>query len=101
MARAFGSVIPFGEELLVLSTVLFALATMIGWSCLGERTAVYLGKEKGTKIYKWLYVTVAFLGCILAPALIWELSDTLNGFMAIPNLLALFLLRKEVQYPKK
>ena len=57
MARAFGSVIPFGEELLVLSTVLFALATMIGWSCLGERTAVYLAKEKGTKIYKWLYVS--------------------------------------------
>ncbi len=102
MARAFGSVIPFGEELLVLSTVLFALATMIGWSCLGERTAVYLAKEKGTKIYKWLYVAVAFLtGCMLAPAMIWELSDTLNGLMAIPNLLALFLLRREVQYPKK
>ena len=57
--------------------------------------------EKGTKIYKWLYVAVAFLGCMLAPAMIWELSDTLNGLMAIPNLLALFLLRREVQYPKK
>lgn len=101
MARAFGSVIPFGEELLALSTVLFALATMIGWSCLGERTAVYLGKEKAAKIYKWFYVAVAFTGCMLAPALIWELSDTLNGLMAIPNLLTLFLLRKEVQYPEK
>ena len=40
-------------------------------------------------------------GCMLAPQMIWELSDVLNGMMAIPNLIALFFLGKQVQYGKR
>lgn len=98
---AFGTVIPFGEQFLAAATVLFAFATIVGWSYFGEQTAAYLGKEKGTVVYRLVYILLTLPGCIAAPQLIWELSDALNGMMAMPNLVALFFLGNEVKYIKK
>lgn len=98
---AFGTVIPFGEQFLAAATVLFAFATIVGWSYFGEQTAAYLGKEKGTAVYRLVYILLTLPGCIAAPQLIWELSDALNGMMAMPNLVALFFLGNEVKYIKK
>lgn len=98
---AFGRVIPYGEQILAISTVLFAFATIVGWSYFGEQTAYYLGKEKGAQTYRLVYSLLTLPGCMLAPQMIWELSDVLNGMMAIPNLIGLFFLGKQVQYGKR
>ena len=98
---AFGTVIPFGEQFLAAATVLFAFATIVGWSYFGEQTAAYLGREKGAAAYRLVYILLTLPGCIAAPQLIWELSDALNGMMALPNLLALFFLGNQVRYIKK
>ena len=81
--------------------MLFAFATIIGWSYFGQQTAAYLGKEKAAAIYRLVYILLVLPGCMMAPSVIWELSDALNGLMAIPNLTALFLLSREVKYRKK
>ncbi len=98
---AFTSVLPWGKEFLAGATALFAFATIIGWSYFGTQTAEYLAGEKGIKIYRLFYILITLPGCIIAPTIIWELSDALNGMMAIPNLLSLFFLRKEVEYRMK
>nr|WP_296008476.1 sodium:alanine symporter family protein [uncultured Blautia sp.] len=98
---AFGRVIPFGEQLLAVSTALFAFATMVGWYYFGEQTASYLGGKAWALVYRLLYLLLTFPGCIMAPRLIWELSDTLNGMMAIPNLLALWFLGNQVEFKAK
>ena len=98
---AFASVIPWGKEFLAGATALFAFATMIGWFYFGAQTADYLAGEKGVKVYRFCYILITLPGCMIAPTMIWELSDALNGMMAIPNLLALFFLGKEVAYVGK
>lgn len=98
---AFGKVIPYGEQVLAVATVLFAFATIVGWSYFGEQTAYYLGREKGAQTYRLVYSLLTLPGCMLAPQMIWELSDVLNGMMAIPNLIALFFLGKQVEYGRR
>lgn len=62
---AFATVIPWGRQFLAAATALFALATILGWSCFGEQTAEYLGKEKGVALYRLVYILVTLPGCIL------------------------------------
>ena len=93
---AFSTAIPNGDKFLVIATVLFAFATIVGWAYFGERTADYLFGEKSAFIYKIVYILVLFPGCIIAPTLVWEIADTFNGLMALPNLLTLILLSGEV-----
>lgn len=94
--NAFATVFPNGDKFLSISIALFAFATIIGWSYFGERTVAYLFGERAVFPYKLLYILLLLPGSVLAPKLVWELSDTLNGLMAIPNLTALFLLQGEV-----
>ena len=75
---AFGRVIPYGEQILAISTVLFAFATIVGWSYFGEQTAYYLGKEKGAQTYRLVYSLLTLPGCMLAPQMIWELSECIK-----------------------
>ena len=96
--QAFAAVIPWGAQFLAAATALFAFATIAGWSYFGEQTAAYLGKEKGAMIYRYVYILLTLPGCLLAPSLIWDLSDAFNGMMALPNLVALFFLGKQVKY---
>ena len=96
--QAFGAVIPWGAQFLAAATALFAFATIAGWSYFGEQTAAYLGKERGAAVYRYIYILITLPGCIMAPSLIWDLSDAFNGMMALPNLVALFFLGKQVKY---
>ena len=93
---AFSTVIWGGDKFLVLATVLFAFATIIGWAYFGERTVAYLLGEKSAFFYKIIYIAVLLPGCVIAPSLVWEIADTFNGLMALPNLLAIILLSGEV-----
>ncbi len=93
---AFAQLPLFGEEILSLSLVLFAFATIIGWNVYGECAAEYLWGKEGKKAYQVLYMLFVYLGAVISLDLVWGLSDLFNSFMAVPNLLCLWMLRKKI-----
>ncbi|HHV13523.1 MAG TPA: sodium:alanine symporter family protein [Clostridiales bacterium] len=93
---AFGA-IPMGNVLLGLSLIAFATATLIGWSYFGEKAVEYLFGKSGISTYRICYIVMIFVGSIMSLELVWEMTDLVNAFMALPNLLCLFLLRKQIQ----
>ena len=76
--------------------MLFAFSTLLGWSYYGERAIEYLFGIKAIRIYKVIFICVIYLGCVASLNLVWDIADTLNGFMAVPNLIAITLLSGEV-----
>ena len=89
---AYGNSIPFGEYIITFGLVVFAFTTILGWSYYGERCAEYIFGEKIILPYRILWIIAAFVGASQKVNLIWILADVMNGFMAIPNLIALALL---------
>ncbi|MFK7794895.1 MAG: alanine/glycine:cation symporter family protein [Gammaproteobacteria bacterium] len=89
---AYGNSIPFGEYIITFGLVIFAFTTILGWSYYGERCAEYIFGEKIILPYRILWVFAAFFGAYQKVNFIWILADVMNGFMAIPNLIALALL---------
>lgn len=85
-----------GSLILSAALVLFAFATIIGWSFYGECAVQYLWGKKGMKQYHMLYILAVYLGAVLSLDFVWSLSDLFNSFMAVPNLLCLWMLRKVV-----
>ena len=89
--------LPFaGEELLSVSLILFAFATIIGWNYYGICAVRYLFEEKGVLLYQILYMAAVYCGTVLEMDLLWKASDFFNLAMAIPNLICLWTLRKEI-----
>ncbi|MFL0796584.1 MAG: sodium:alanine symporter family protein [Cellvibrionaceae bacterium] len=91
-SAAFASVLPHGDKVVSVCLALFAFTTILGWSYYGERCAQYLF---GTKIiipFRVCWVAAVFIGAFLELDTVWLLADTLNAMMAIPNLIALWLL---------
>ena len=98
-AMPFNSVLgDMGNGIVSLLIALFAFATLISWSYYGEKALEYLSRGRGIKTYRLVYAAVACLGCITGISLVWEISDTINGLMAIPNLAALILLSSQISY---
>lgn len=93
---AFARLPFFGEELLSISLVAFALTTLIGWCYFGEKGTEYLFGEKWIPAYHFCYILMAYLGAIIPMGLVWGMTDLINGIMVFPNLIALFLLRKKI-----
>ncbi|MDR3207275.1 MAG: sodium:alanine symporter family protein [Oscillospiraceae bacterium] len=90
-----GTLGPWGGMLLGICTTLFALATIIGWSFYGESCCRYLfprWENRAVLCYRVVYIVAVYLGSTWSFGLLWGLSDVLNGLMAVPNLIALFLL---------
>jgi len=92
------SLLPFaGEQLLGISIVLFAVATLLGWCFFGEKSVEFLfGAEKITA-YRFCYCIMVFFGSQMTMNLVWELSDFFNGIMFTINVISLFLLRKHLE----
>ena len=86
----------FGGIFISFSIALFAFATLLGWSFYGERGVQYLAGNKPVPLFRLAFAGAAFLGCSLDLHLVWDICDTFNGFLAIPNLIAVFLLSGEV-----
>lgn len=82
----------FGKYFMSLSITLFGVATLVSWSYFGERSVEYLTNGRFINSYRIAYTLITFVGCILNLNLVWEISDTFNGLMAIPNMIAIFLL---------
>ena len=93
---AFNSVLPgtLGGTIIQISLIFFALSTILSWSYYGERCWGYLTNNNRFVgwIYKIIFICVCVVGAIGSGTLMWDISDTLNGAMAIPNLIALLAL---------
>ena len=74
---------------MAVGITLFALSTILSWSLYGTRCFEFLFKGKGVKVFQVVFVAVIVVGATLKLDLVWNIADTLNGFMAIPNLVAL------------
>ena len=88
--------IPFGKTVLGISLIAFAIATLIGWSYFGEKAAEYLFGKSGINTYRLCYIVMIFVGSVMSLSLVWELTDFINAFMALPNLLCLLVLRNKI-----
>ena len=86
----------FGEIFVTISITLFAFATIIGWSYYGERCVEYLFGKKNLLVYKAVYILFTLFGSVMKLDLVWNISDTFNGLMAVPNLIALIFLSGQV-----
>jgi AGCS family alanine or glycine:cation symporter len=86
----------FGAPFVSIAVLLFAFSTILGWSYYGERAWTYLFGDKSTVIYKTIFILVIFFGCTSGLSLVWDISDTFNGLMAVPNLIAITLLSGKV-----
>lgn len=91
---AFGKA---GTIFLAISLMFFAFTTIVGWYMFGEMNIRYLFKGKAAiNVYRVLVLICIVVGSVFGSA-IWDLADTFNGFMVIPNLIALFLLAPQVK----
>ena len=92
-SQAFSSVLGnFGESFVAFSTVIFAFATLIAWAHYGQQCSRYLFGEKSIFWYKLLFLCFIIIGCLVQVEVVWEISDTFNALMAVPNLIALAFL---------
>ena len=93
VARAFGNVFgPLGEKFVAIAMLLFAFTTVLGWSQYGTKAVEYLFGEKATKVYKVIFVVMILSGAVMTSSLAWDISDTFNGLMMIPNLIGVVAL---------
>jgi AGCS family alanine or glycine:cation symporter len=91
-SMAFSQAFPGGNHIVSLGLCVFAFTTMIGWSFYGERCAVYLLGTGVITPFRVAWVIAIPVGTLVELDLVWLIADTLNAFMAIPNLIALILL---------
>ena len=89
---AFSQALPGGEYVVTAGLCLFAFTTMIGWSFYGERCVVFLLGTRAIVPFRIAWVLAIPLGTQIELKMVWLIADTLNAFMAIPNLIALILL---------
>ena len=97
-ALAFSS-LPAGSLLLTICLSIFAFATVVGWSHYGACCTEYLWGTPAVTVYRLLYLSSAFCGVFLDLEVLWSLGGILAGLMAIPNVICLILLRKEIKSP--
>ena len=91
-SASFQSSIPGGQYIVTVALAVFAFTTILGWSYYGERCWQYLFSENSLLIYRGLWVLAALIFANVKVSFVWNLSDTLNGLMAVPNLIGLLLL---------
>lgn len=89
---AFAQIPYIGKAILVIGIVSFAFSTILGWAYYGERCAEYLGGRKILIPYRVLYIISIVEAPLITLNLVWDLADTFNALMAIPNLIALLFL---------
>ncbi len=95
---AFASVLGRPGELLVtVGIMLFAFSTILGWEYYGEKSLEYLiSAPIASKVYRVIFSLVVFVGSTTTLEIVWNFSDTMNGLMAIPNLICLLVLSNEI-----
>ena len=87
-ASAFSTGLPgeAGHYVVSISLILFAFSTLVGWSYYGETGITFLLGTRAVLPYRLLWIVFCFLGAVGQLHLVWDIADTLNGLMALPNL---------------
>tara|TARA_R110000823_G_scaffold305166_4_gene427160 strand:- start:6119 stop:7450 length:1332 start_codon:yes stop_codon:yes gene_type:complete len=91
-AMAFAAAVPGGQYIVTAGLCLFAFTTMLGWSFYGERCVTFLFGTRAILPFRIAWVVAVPIGTLVKLDTVWLIADTLNAFMAIPNLVALVLL---------
>lgn len=89
-ATVFGN--QFASLFVAIALMLFAFSTILGWSLYGSRCVEYLFGLKATKYYQIIFILMVVVGATTSLDIVWDIADTFNGLMAIPNFIALFAL---------
>ena len=100
MAGADTTILAFGTVLgpkvssifIAIAILFFAFSTILSWSLYGQRCFAYLTKGRGVIVYQIAFIATVVIGATLKLSLVWNIADTMNGFMAVPNLIALLAL---------
>ena len=95
VASAFNSVFSWGnigQRFIAIAMLLFAFTTVLGWSHYGSKAVEYLLGNKGVKVYRVIFVLMIMSGALMTSSLAWDISDTFNGLMMIPNLIGVVVL---------
>ncbi len=90
VASAFNQIFPWrgiGAKFVAVALFLFAFTTVLGWSHYGAKAWEYVFGTKTTIIFKIIHVITTVFGAVLTSSLAWDISDTFNGLMMIPNLI--------------
>ena len=92
VAQAFGSVLGKpGEWFVVTAIALFAFTTVLGWSYYGAKVTEYLLGVTCGRIYRLVFIGLIVFGAVMESNLAWDISDTFNGLMMIPNLIGVLV----------
>lgn len=89
---AFAAEMPGGAHVVTIGIILFAYSTILGWCYYGEKSIEYLFGVKAVMPYRIVFVLFVGVGAMAKLSFVWNLSDTMNGLMAIPNLIGLLFL---------
>ena len=93
VADAFAGV--FGQPgrwFVAIAVLLFAFTTVLGWSHYGSKSVEYLFGIKGARVYRVIFCLMIISGALMTSSLAWDISDTFNGFMMVPNLIGVVAL---------
>ena len=89
-ATVFGD--KFASLFVAIALALFAFSTILGWALYGSRCIEYLFGLKAIKVYQFVFIIMVVVGATTSLDVVWDVADTFNGLMAIPNFIALFAL---------
>ena len=98
-AKAFSSGVlgVVGEYIVAIGLLLFAFSTAIAWSYYGDRSTAYIFGEGGVQVYRMIYVFSFILAAVIDTEIIWNIAYVVVALVSIPNLIALFVLRREMK----
>ncbi len=85
----FGAI---GPMFIAIAILLFAYSTVLGWSHYGTKAFEFLFGTRATVVYQIVFIIITYFGCTMKLSLAWDLSDTFNGLMMIPNLIGVLAL---------
>ncbi len=92
---AFNTIFPWGgigAKFIAIAMFLFAFTTVLGWSHYGSKAWEYLFGAKTTFIFRIIHVITVIFGAVLTSSLAWDISDTFNGLMMLPNLIGVVVM---------
>ena len=98
-AKAFSNGIlgEYGGKLVAIALLLFAFSTAIAWSYYGDRSTAYIFGEGAVPWYRTIYVVCFIAAAVVDTTVIWNIAYVVVALVTIPNLIALFVLRKEMK----
>jgi AGCS family alanine or glycine:cation symporter len=98
-AKAFSQGVfgQYGGKLVAIALLLFAFSTAITWCYYGDRSTAYIFGERGVFWYRNFYVLCFILAAVIDTTVVWNIAYVVVALVSIPNLIAMFVLRKEMK----